>query len=235
MHTFYQADFNNTFLSEEEAAHCTKVLRLSEGELIHLVNGAGRRAKATLVQIQTRNVKFSIIEESQDQKRPYEIHMLISPTRKLERNEWMVEKMVEVGVDAIHFIKTEHSHRESFDRVTNLERLQKIAIAAMKQSNQSWLPSITNRLRFEDIINKWPEGERFIAYVANEEQNTHLVRLARTHTPTYVLIGPEGDFSVHEIQSAIGAGWRSVSLGSTRLRTETAAFVACHSVHLANL
>lgn len=235
MHTFYQADFINTFLSEEEAAHCTKVLRLNEGEHIQLVDGAGRRAKATLVQIQSRNVRFEIREVSQELKRPYEVHILVSPTRKLERNEWMVEKMVEIGVDSIHFIRTEHSHKESFERVTNLDRLHKIAISAMKQSNQARLPLISNRFRFDDIIKMWPEGERLIAYVANEEQNLHLAHLARPRTPTFVLIGPEGDFSALEIQVALSAGWRSVSLGPTRLRTETAALVACHSIHLANL
>lgn len=232
MQIFYQPDDQVSILTGTEAQHCTKVLRLSVGEDFIVVNGRGRMVSATILEINKDRVVYSRQQDLVVLKRNYRIHMAIAPTRKVERNEWMVEKMVELGVDAISFLKTDHSHQESFKRVVNMERMEKIAVSAMKQSRQSTLPLMRIVEDFEEFIGTCKEEERFVAYVSEDAPPQHLLKLS-TRGDVVVLIGPEGDFSKEEILFALDHGFLGVSLGPTRLRTETAAVAACHAVHLA--
>ncbi len=235
MHIFYQPDDGASFLTGVEAQHCLKVLRLLPGTDIQLVNGRGRMETATIRSISRDKVEYSRREGSEEGLlRDYRLHMAVSPTRKAERNEWMVEKMVELGVDAISFVRTEHSHRESFGRMANLERMERVAVAAMKQSRQSRLPEFSVWDDFHAFVAACREEERFLAYVPEQAPSPHLL-MQSAGGDVVVLIGPEGDFSPGEIGFALGSGFRAVSLGPTRLRTETAAVAACHAVHLARI
>ncbi len=159
--------------------------------------------------------------------------MTVCPTRKAERNEWMVEKMTELGVQRINFLVSEHTHRETVNRVVNMERLHRIALSAMKQSQQYYLPEIKLFTSMKNFFEQNAAEARYIAYVADGQVNEHLAQKVMDGESVAVLIGPEGDFSPAEIQEALDHGFQPVSLGDTRLRTETAAVIACHSVHLA--
>ncbi|GAB3181479.1 16S rRNA (uracil(1498)-N(3))-methyltransferase [Telluribacter humicola] len=200
-----------------------------------MTDGKGKLYKASLTQVKEKQVQYTIIETLPVSTRPYKVSMAIAPTRKAERNEWMVEKMVELGVDAIHFVLTEHTHHESVRRVVNLDRLERIAVAAMKQSQQVLVPEIQIHNDFKKYLSASQQTNRFIAYVTDTDVPQHLLKQIESGNDIVVLIGPEGDFSPEEIGAAMEAGFKPVSLGETRLRTETAAVMACHSVHLAQL
>ncbi len=234
MHLFYQPDDSAFYITGAEAQHCIRVLRLEAGEDIVVVNGRGGSVLAGITRAVRDRVEFTKKRVLTGHVRPYRIHIAISPTRKTDRNDWMVEKMVELGVDAISFVRTEHSHKESFGRMVNLERMEKLAVAAMKQSRQSVLPVFKVWDGFEELVRASIELDRFIAYVEEERPPAHLISQVGAGD-VMVMIGPEGDFSGQELSLAMGAGFRTVSLGSTRLRTETAAVAACHAVHLAQL
>ncbi|WP_247235168.1 16S rRNA (uracil(1498)-N(3))-methyltransferase [Telluribacter sp. SYSU D00476] len=235
MHLFYQPNVRQRQLEGEEARHCAKVLRLGPADIIWVTDGKGKLYKASLTQVKEKLVQYTILETLPVSTRPYKVSMVIAPTRKAERNEWMVEKMVELGVDEIHFVLTEHTHHESVRRVVNQERLERIAVAAMKQSQQVMVPDIQVYNDFGKYLSACQQTNRFIAYVTDTDIPPHLLKQIDPGRDIVVLIGPEGDFSQEEIEQAMAAGFRPVSLGETRLRTETAAVMACHSAHLAQL
>lgn len=232
MHLFYQEDLKNTFFEKEEARHCCKVLRLGSGDTIHITDGKGELAEAMLTRVSPNRVEYTVGAQKQVPLPPRRVHMAVCPTRKAERNEWMVEKMTELGVFKIQFVVSEHTHRETINRVVNQERLQRIALSAMKQSLQYYLPEIVIYSSFEAYLTQVRAHERYIAYVTDKEVPEHLFRKVSEGPDIAVLIGPEGDFSEQEIAQARLAGFEPVSLGPTRLRTETAAVVACHSAML---
>lgn len=231
MDWFYQPGENSTILSGPEAVHCVKVLRLGKGDRVVLTDGRGGLRKARIVKADMSGVEYVVEEQSEIARRPYRIHMVIAPTRKPERNEWMMEKLCEVGVDKVTFVCTENTHRESFSRVVNRDRMEKIAIAAMKQSQQVFKTEIAILSQFRELFRNCEEPGRYIAYVDTRLEVPHLLNAVDT-TDSIVLIGPEGDFSPEEVTFAFSQGFKSVSLGVTRLRTETAALMACQSVHL---
>ncbi|GAB2771657.1 16S rRNA (uracil(1498)-N(3))-methyltransferase [Rhabdobacter roseus] len=243
MHLFYQPDNAQSVLTGDEAHHCARVLRLAPGTTIRVTDGKGAQAECRLTTVTDKKVIYVVEKQLATTPRPYRIVMAIAPTRKLERNEWMVEKMTEQGVDEIHFFVSEHTHLESFNRVVNLSRLERIAVSAMKQSQQVFKPRILLHQRYADFVRnlsesgslRGSENNQFIAYVTDTEKPDHLLRQVQAGGTSAVLIGPEGDFSPEEIALALGNGFKSVSLGESRLRTETAAVLACHAVHLANL
>lgn len=232
MHLFYQSDLNQNILTGEEATHCTKVMRMQVGDHFRITDGRGKLITCVITHYNKTEVEYRIVATENTLGRPFRIHMYIAPTRKAERNEWMLEKMVELGVDEIHFIKSEHTHTESYKRVTNPERLNRIGVAAMKQSEQTFLPKIVVHDSIEPAFELTDGSNRFIAYVTEERESPHLSTLINKSSISSVLIGPEGDFSEQEIARALNAGFQPVSLGKTRLRTETAAIIACHCVHL---
>ena len=234
MHLFFQPDPKVFELDEEESRHCTKVLRLTSGDIIYVTDGKGLLQKCRL-NIGKRNVTYEAVESNIIPKRPYNVHIAVAPTRKAERNEWMVEKMTEMGVDRIDFIVTEHTHRETVSRVVNLSRLNRIAASAMKQSQQYYMPQIRLVTEFNSFIKECDQETRLIAYVPDNHLTEHVIKKVKKHSNTILLIGPEGDFSPEEFILATNSGFEAVSLGATRLRTETAAVAGCHAINLAEL
>ena len=235
MHVFYQADAAQPVLEGEEARHCAKVLRARVGDEIVVTDGRGTVSFGSIVALSVKQVEYKVLRTQRIDLPPHRIHMAICPTRRAERNEWMVEKMTELGVHKIQFLVSEHTHRETLGRVLNPERLHRIALSAMKQSQQYYLPELSFFGNFADYLSQLGVPDRYIAYVASNNIPDHLIQTLRPQKPVEILIGPEGDFSVAEIEAAKEAGFKPVSLGETRLRTETAAVVACHSAILAQI
>ncbi len=235
MHLFYQPDPDRLVLEDEEARHCTKVLRLGSGDTIRVTDGRGTLSEAVLSKVGKNGVEYTLVTTQKIPLAESQLTMAICPTRKAERNEWMVEKMTELGVHSIQFVVSENTHRETLNRVVNQERLHRIALSAMKQSQQYYLPKITIFQTFDSFLAQVQDDERYIAYVTDKDVPLHLVKTASFLKGVSVLIGPEGDFTAAEIEMSKNRGFVPVSLGSTRLRTETAAVIACHSVHLAKL
>lgn len=232
---FYTPYINEGLLPESEAYHVAKVLRARPGATIMVTDGKGSLHHATLTEVSFKRVSFQSAAPVQVTPRPYKVRIAVAPTRKPERNEWMLEKLVEFGVDEVLFIKTTHTHLESFGRVVNQDRMEKIAIAAMKQSGQFFLPEIRTGIHLNELLKHPPGTARFIAYVPEKTTAAHLAKASSGAADTLALIGPEGDFAKEEVQAALSAGFGMVSLGPTRLRTETAAVAACHAVHLGQL
>jgi 16S rRNA (uracil1498-N3)-methyltransferase len=171
---------------------------------------------------------FEIRTSKVQSQKTFRIHIAIAPTKNTERIEWFVEKTVELGVDQISFILCANSERKSM----KMDRLEKVAVSAMKQSRQAWLPKLSPLLPFKDVLDS-ATNQKFIAFVDSQNPQ-HLKSAAKPGGEALVLIGPEGDFSKEELQSAQDHGFQKVSLGSNRLRTETAGLAACHILNLIN-
>lgn len=217
-------------LPEEEARHCLKVMRMSIGDEVHVTDGKGNIFQTQILTTDLKKCLLTVIDvQSQWGKRPYVIHIAVAPTKNADRTEWLVEKCVELGIDQISFIACEHSERKFF----KTDRIEKIAVAAMKQSLKSYLPVINEIIPFRKFVEQPLEGQNFVAHL--EEGKRELLQDIAQKNGTYcVLIGPEGDFSPQEIKLALAKGFLPVSLGESRLRTETAAMVACHILNLIN-
>lgn len=218
------------FLDEEESKHCVKVLRLVKNDTFYLTNGKGVLAKVQVSHANSRKCEIETIDYQLTTKnKNYFIHLAIAPTKNAERIEWLVEKCVEIGIDEISFVITKHTERSYF----NIERIEKKAVTALKQSLQTWLPQMNAPCNFDELMNKIAENQKFIAYVDSE--NTQTLFKTAIPTQTYcILVGPEGDFSKEELQTALQNGFQKVSLGNNRLRTETAGLVACCTLNLVN-
>lgn len=228
---FYAPDIAvNQELPEEESGHCARVLRLKEGDRITLTDGKGVFYTAVLTDIHPRHCRVDITEQlSQKPLWDYTIHIAVAPTKNIDRMEWFVEKATEIGINTITFLHCRYSERKEI----KWQRLHKIAVNAMKQSQKAVLPQINEMVDFGSFITQPFDGTRLIAHCENDEKQ--LIRdVYKPNKNALVLIGPEGDFSTVEINSARAAGFIPVSLGASRLRTETAALVACHTLHLLN-
>lgn len=216
------------YLDPEESRHAAKVLRLKEGDSIELTDGIGNFYEARITSSNFTKCLFTILNTRLQPARPYRIHIAIAPTKNTDRIEWFVEKSVELGIDQISFAACKNSERKSLV----LERLEKLAISAMKQSVQAWLPSFSPLRPFSEII-KIEAGQKFIAFV-DVENPVHLMSAAKAGGDYLVLIGPEGDFTNDELKNALDHGFQKVSLGNHRLRTETAGIAACQVLNLLN-
>lgn len=235
MHIFYCATAPEiTVLDETESQHAIKVLRLAEGNEIEITNGKGGWYKATISKGHFKKCEFVITETVQLSKaNEAYLHIAIAPTKNNDRIEWFIEKCVEIGIDEISFIQCNHSERKNL----NLERATKVAVSAMKQSQKAYLPKINELISFKQFVGKEPNiGQKFIAYVSTEPaENAHLFKAAEKNTAITILIGPEGDFSKTEIEMAFANKYVAVSLGESRLRTETAGVAACLALNLLQL
>ena len=232
MQVFYQPDAPQIlWLTEEESRHCSKVLRHRTGDTIWVTNGKNQLFECRLVSTDPKRCTFTIIDEKPKASRPYRIHLAIAPTKNTDRLEWMIEKCVELGIDEISLLQCQHSERFKL----NLDRLQKKAISAMKQSLNFQLPQIKEPQTFSNFVAEAQKsGEAlFIAYV-DENHRQHLMQAAEKNKHYNILIGPEGDFSEDEISMALNSNFTPVSLGPSRLRTETAGLVACNILNLIN-
>lgn len=230
MWLFYTPDIQDDMrLPEDEAGHCIRVLRMKEGDRIRLTDGKGSFYNAVISSVSGKQCIVHI--ENKEVQQPLwdgHLHIAVAPTKLMDRNEWFVEKAVEIGVDEITFLKTEHSERD----VIKMERIGKIAVSAMKQSQKATLPVLNGMTAFQNLVEKGFNGDRFIAHCEPGSKLLLQDAVIPGHD-TLVLIGPEGDFSRAEIDIALKAGFRPVSLGPSRLRTETAALVATHIMNLA--
>jgi 16S rRNA (uracil1498-N3)-methyltransferase len=232
MHIFYTPDISgNTYtLDETESKHCIRVLRLAKGEQITLVDGRGGFFTAEIDDPNPKRCAVKVIRsELNSGLRNFQVHIAIAPTKNIERTEWFLEKATEIGIDRVIPLLCQHSERKEIKH----ERLEKVMVSAMKQSLKAYLPRLDQLTKFSDLIRQPFEGQKFIAHC--EDQHRELLKNLITPNQNYlILIGPEGDFSPEEIQEAIQAGYQPVSLGNSRLRTETAGVVACHTVNLLN-
>ncbi|MFZ4520971.1 MAG: 16S rRNA (uracil(1498)-N(3))-methyltransferase [Bacteroidales bacterium] len=220
---------NTCILSEEESWHSIKVLRLSEGNLLDLTDGAGNFYRGTLTQAHHKKCVVEISDARYIQPAPHHLHIAIAPTKNIDRFEWFLEKSTEIGINEITPLWCEHSERE----VVKPERLEKVLVAAMKQSLRSWLPSLNTPVKFTDFIHREYKGQKFIGYCETGNESA-LHDIYQPGSDVLILIGPEGDFSKKEIEFSANAGFTPISLGESRLRTETAGVVACHTIGLMN-
>ncbi len=217
-------------LPDDEATHCIRVLRLREGDEIVLADGKGAFHNAVISCISGKHCIINV-RSTESQQPLWKGHITIAyaPVKLMERNEWFVEKAVEIGIDRIVFLKTDHSERE----VLKMERVERIAVAAMKQSQKAFLPEFVPMTSFREYVRSASESCKYIAH-CEEGEKKHLADLVVPGEDIVTLIGPEGDFSHSEVELALRAGFTPVSLGLSRLRTETAALVALNIMSLAN-
>jgi len=231
MHLFYCSDITdgNYTLNEEESKHCIRVLRLKNGDIIHITDGNGNLYKTELIDNHPKRCSVKILETKKEfGKKSFSVHMAVAPTKSIDRYEWFLEKATEIGIDRITPIFCEHSERKE----VKINRLEKVIVSALKQSLKAYLPKLSEPTKFNQLIKLPFEGQKFIAYCEGELQL--LKNLYKPKTDVLILIGPEGDFSPAEVEQAIATGFIPVSLGSSRLRTETAAIAACHTINLLN-
>lgn len=229
---FYAPDIAaNPILPEGESAHCVKVLRRQPGDILEVIDGCGHIYSCRLVDAHHKHAMVEVLD-CKELPLPwhYDITIGVAPTKHLDRMEWLTEKLTEVGVNRIIPLRGEHSER----RELKTERLDKIAISAMKQSLKAVKPTIDSLTPVLTAIDQCQAAQRFICYCSNEVERRLLAPLVRPNTDVCILIGPEGDFSPAEVNAAMAHGFIPVSLGDTRLRTETAAFFAVSTIHIAN-
>ena len=231
MQLFYNPNISEndtTFnFDKDESRHIVKVLRKTLGDQIHITNGNGWLFKAELTLADIKHCLVKIISKTLQPKRKYGLHLAVAPTKMNDRYEWFIEKATEIGIDEITPIICDNSER----KVIKLERFEKIIQSAMKQSLQCYLPKLNAPVAFKAFINKEFTSQKFIAHCEDTYKKALKSQINSTKDIT-ILIGPEGDFSVKEIEMALEANYIPVNLGKNRLRTETAAIVACHTVAL---
>lgn len=224
---FYSPNATSDFfkLDESESKHAIQVLRLKTGDTVTVLDGLGNRVTAQLISVDKKGCDLQLIQKIVVPPKPYKIHIAIAPTKMNDRMEWFLEKATEIGIEEITPLICDRSER----RVVNHERFQKVLISAMKQSMNPWLPILNEQTGFKKFLDVNNPG--FIAHCADKEK-TPLKNCDLSAPVITVMIGPEGDFSIEEINHALDAGWKGVSLGTSRLRTETAGIVACHTINL---
>ena len=222
---------DNINLPEDEAHHAMKVLRKHKGDKIVVVDGNGGWYECVIESEEIQNCRLHIGDKREKFGfREHYIHIGIAPPKSHDRVEWFVEKAVEIGVQEISFILTDQSERRNI----KLERIVKRAISSMKQSLKAYLPKINDIIPVNDFMINCSNEEKFIGFV-KDDQSSHLFQTASSNNNYCVLIGPEGGFTSSEFNAAQDIGFQSVSLGDSRLRTETAGLTACHILNLVNI
>lgn len=224
---------NQTELPSEEAMHAMRVLRLKGDDEMMLMDGEGNFFRAEVTIAATHHCYYHIIEKM-PQERQWKgyVHLAIAPTKMMDRIEWLMEKAVEIGVDEVSFLNCQFSER----RLIKSARMEKISISAVKQSHKAWKPILNEMMSYNKFIESHREGAKFIAHCYDEVPRTYLfdeLRHLDAEENVTVLIGPEGDFSIDEVEYAIRQGYKSVHLGKSRLRTETAGLSAVMMMQLA--
>lgn len=226
MHYFYSPDISQPFvtLSNDESEHCVRVMRHCEGDIVRVTDGRGHLAEAVIAEAHPKKCLLEIRQQITDNLLTHNgLHLAVAPTKNADRMEWLMEKAIEIGICSLTFLQCDHSERTHL----NLERLQRLAIAALKQSQTTWLPEL-RMIKFTEFIqqNADIQADKFIAW-CDENNQRQLVSAPRNHSEMILLIGPEGDFSPEEIVAAREAGYVEVKLGDRRLRTETAGLYGC--------
>ncbi len=229
---FYCPDIEETLtLPESDSAHCVRVLRMGLGDTLPVVDGRGHRFVCRLIEAHHKHARVEIVErEDVPLVWTNRITVAVAPTKNMDRMEWLVEKLVEIGVNRIVPLRCRYSER----REIKVERLQKIAVSAMKQSLKATLPQIDEMMPIAEFLRSVDDAQRFVGYCSDSVERRLLAREYRPNLDVTLLIGPEGDFSADEIAQALDCGFVPVTMGDNRLRTETAALVACDTCHIIN-
>ena len=220
-----------TELPQEEATHAIRALRLQAGDGIMLMDGEGTFFEAEISLVTNKKCMYQILSKlPQERIWKGKIHLAIAPTKMMERMEWLVEKATEIGFDELSFLSCRFSEREK----VRVDRVEKIVISAVKQSRKAWMPKVNEMVSFRDFVTAERKGKKFICHCYEEFQKGMFFNELQkdSEEDVTVLIGPEGDFSIDEVRMALENDYLSVSLGNSRLRTETAGLVA---VNMANI
>ena len=233
MQLFYNPNINESLTSfvfdKEESKHIIKVLRKQERDILYVTNGLGYLFKTMIALASDSKCTVNVLSFSKQEEPKFHLHIAVAPTKMNERYEWFLEKATEIGIQEITPIICEHSER----KIIKMDRFQKIIESAMKQSLHYFLPKLNEPILLKDFLKKEITGQKFIAHCEESDKKSLKSQLISNENVT-ILIGPEGDFSVKEIEMALNNKYNPISLGETRLRTETAALVACHSVVFIN-
>ena len=231
MHVFYTPDIATSCeMPEEEAGHCLRVLRLTVGDEVMLTDGKGSFYKAVISAATNKRCQLKVIEELPQEKGwTGWLHLAMAPTKNMDRTEWFAEKATEIGFDELTFLNSRYSER----KVIKTERIEKILVSAVKQSLKASKPVLNEMMDFNKFISQEFHGQKFICH-CNEGEKKLLKDVVIPGKDAVILIGPEGDFSPEEVAKAMACGFIPVSLGKSRLRTETAALVAVHTLNLFN-
>ena len=234
MHLFYTPDIDSTcqqyFLTEEESKHCTRVLRLEKGAELQLIDGKGGLYTASILDAHPKRTLLQIISVTHNfNKRNHYLHIAIAPTKNIERIEWFLEKATEIGIDEISFIICKRSERKD----VKTERLNKVVTSAVKQSLKAYHPLLNEPIILTKLFTHPFDGQKFIAH-CEKTGKTSIADELKTGGRYLILIGPEGDFTTDEIDEALQYGFKAITLGESRLRTETAALEACFEVNFLN-
>lgn len=233
MTIFHAPDMHqNLVLSEEESMHAVKVLRLKSGDEIFMVDGKGGLFRSKIVLAHQKHCEFQIIEQLENpEKRNYQLHLAIAPTKNIDRFEWFIEKATEIGVDQITPVITKFSER----KIIKPERLEKIIVSASKQSLKAKFPVLNPLSSFNDFVSNNESSQKFIAHCRPNDDKKLLQSACQKAKDVLIFIGPEGDFSQDEVDMAIDHyKYEAISLGESRLRTETAGVIACATVQFVN-
>ncbi|WP_339634524.1 16S rRNA (uracil(1498)-N(3))-methyltransferase [Bizionia echini] len=233
MQLFYNPHISETTDSftfdKDESRHIVKVLRKNMGDTLHITNGKGWLFSAEITRDAIKKCEAKITAKELQKPLNYNLHLAVAPTKMNDRFEWFLEKATEIGITTITPIICDHSERH----VIKYDRYEKIVQSAMKQSLNCYMPTLNEAIPFSEFIRQPFTGQLFIAHCEDQIKKP-LKHEINSGAPITILIGPEGDFSVKEIETAIKNKFIPVTLGETRLRTETAAIVACHSVAFVN-
>ncbi|NDW17311.1 16S rRNA (uracil(1498)-N(3))-methyltransferase [Dysgonomonas sp. 216] len=220
----------NPQLPHEEALHCVKVLRKKEGDEILITDGKGRFFEASIIQAHPKHCVVNIDKTINEISAwPFNLHIAFAPTKNLDRIEWFAEKATEIGINRFTPLLCRHSERKEI----KLPRIEKILVSAMKQSQKASLPVLDEMIPFSKFVKQPFDGKKYIAHCQDGNKNL-LKDIYAKGQDALILIGPEGDFSPQEVEEALLNGFEAVSLGTSRLRTETAALVGCHTIHVLN-
>jgi 16S rRNA (uracil1498-N3)-methyltransferase len=229
MQLFYNPDIDETtenfFFDKEESRHIIKVLRKKDSDILHVTNGLGLLFETEITLASDNKCIVEVLSIKKADEPKFKLHLAVAPTKMNDRFEWFLEKATEIGIQEITPIICDRSER----KVINLERFEKIILSAMKQSNETYLPKLNEAISFKEFVKQKNEGLQLIAH-CEETDKKSLKDVLKPNESVTMLIGPEGDFSEKEIALALENNFQPVALGNTRLRTETAAVVACHSV-----
>lgn len=218
-------------LPEEESQHAIRVLRMQEGDQLLVTDGKGHFYDSVITKAHPKNCEVDIVEIINNPKSwHFNIHIAFAPTKSIDRVEWFAEKATEIGIDRLTPIICFHSERRQIKH----ERLEKILVSAMKQSQKAMLPQLDELTSFSKFISQEFKGQKFIAHCYEGAEKMLIQDVYKRGEDVLILIGPEGDFSEQEVEEALKNGFQPISLGESRLRTETAALVACHSIHALN-
>jgi 16S rRNA (uracil1498-N3)-methyltransferase len=234
MQLFYTPDIDAAsptyYLNEEESRHCSKVLRLQAGHQVQLIDGKGNFFAASIIDAHSKRTQLQIVSVQKEfNKRNHYLHIAVAPTKNIERLEWFLEKVTEIGIDEISLILCQRSERKE----TKVERLNKIITAAIKQSIKAYHPVLNEVTVLNKLLIAPFEGQKFIAHCESGDKEA-IKNILKRSGRCLILIGPEGDFTPKEIADALNNDFKAITLGESRLRTETAALEACFEVNFLN-